>query len=178
MRFHFSKNRKKYKNIKKKIFFLLKRYTLVPKLSYMFSHWSRPQLAKFQFMVWGSRGSRGSGAPGAPGHWGSHDPLKIITGWKSKVKFMFQNSVFSFVFVFNSLGPIEWSCMVSVAFRSLKLNHLQKLRLIDFSVLGHCHDISELWMCSTAVHCITSKLNSSTEHRILILKDLIEKCRK
>ena len=40
-------------------------------------------------MVWGSRGSRGSGAPG---HWGSHDPLKIITGTKSKVKFIFQNS--------------------------------------------------------------------------------------
>ena len=36
MRFYFSTNRKKYKNIKK-IFFLLKRYTLVPKLSYMFS---------------------------------------------------------------------------------------------------------------------------------------------
>ena len=45
--------------------------------------------AKFQFMVWGSRGSRGSGAPG---HWGSHDPLKIITGGKSKVKFIFQSS--------------------------------------------------------------------------------------
>ena len=51
--------------------------------------------AKFQFMVWGSqgsRGSRGSRGSGAPGHWGSHDPLKIITGGKSKVKFIFQSS--------------------------------------------------------------------------------------
>ena len=36
MRFHFSKNRKKYKN-KKNIFFLLKNYPWVHKLSYMFS---------------------------------------------------------------------------------------------------------------------------------------------
>ena len=37
----------------------------------------------------GLPGLRGSGAPG---HWGSHDPLKIITGGKSKVKFIFQSS--------------------------------------------------------------------------------------
>ena len=35
-------------------------------------------MAKFQFMVWGSRGS--------------HDPLKINTRRKSEVKFIFQNS--------------------------------------------------------------------------------------
>ena len=49
-------------------------------------------LAKFQFMVWGSRGSQGSRGSGAPGHWGSHDPLKINTRRKSEVKFIFQNS--------------------------------------------------------------------------------------
>ena len=49
-------------------------------------------MAKFQFMVWGSRGSRGSRGSGAPGHWGSHDPLKINTRRKSEVKFIFQNS--------------------------------------------------------------------------------------
>ena len=54
--------------------------------------------AKFQFMVWGSRGSQGSRGSwgswgsGAPGHWGSHDPLKINTRRKSEVKFIFQNS--------------------------------------------------------------------------------------
>merc|ERR1712016_228081 len=37
MRFHFSKNHKKYKKIKKKYFFLSKNYPLVHKLSYMFS---------------------------------------------------------------------------------------------------------------------------------------------